>query len=177
MPATLLQKCGISELDVVSKHLPATNPTLTRSSKFARLSVLGLDGDHYFSLLKLYFIILVCRFFPSGDAFATGSDDASCRLFDLRADREMNIYTHDNILCGITSVAFSISGRLLFSGYDDYNCNVWDTLRGERVGVLLGHDNRVSCLGVASDGMAMCTGSWDTTLKVKPVVTLRCLLI
>ncbi|KAF9212758.1 guanine nucleotide-binding protein subunit beta 1 [Podila verticillata] len=106
------------------------------------------------------------QFFPNGDAFGTGSDDASCRLFDLRADREMNIYTHDNILCGITSVAFSISGRLLFSGYDDYNCNVWDTLRGERVGVLMGHDNRVSCLGVASDGMAMCTGSWDTTLKV-----------
>ncbi|GJJ71212.1 guanine nucleotide-binding protein G(I)/G(S)/G(T) subunit beta-1 [Entomortierella parvispora] len=106
------------------------------------------------------------QFFPSGDAFATGSDDASCRLFDLRADREMNIYTHDNILCGITSVAFSISGRLLFSGHDDYNCNVWDVLRAERVGVLMGHDNRVSCLGVASDGMAMVTGSWDATLKV-----------
>ncbi|KAF9923524.1 Guanine nucleotide-binding protein G(I)/G(S)/G(T) subunit beta-1 [Modicella reniformis] len=108
----------------------------------------------------------VMRFFPNGDAFGTGSDDASCRLFDLRADREMNIYTHDNILCGITSVAFSISGRLMFAGYDDFNCNVWDTLRGERVGVLMGHENRVSCLGVASDGMAMCTGSWDTTLKV-----------
>ncbi|KAK3830013.1 MAG: WD40-repeat-containing domain protein [Linnemannia gamsii] len=106
------------------------------------------------------------QFFPNGDAFGTGSDDASCRLFDLRADREMNIYTHDNILCGITSVAFSISGRLMFAGYDDYNCNVWDTLRSDRVGVLMGHENRVSCLGVASDGMAMCTGSWDTTLKV-----------
>ena len=64
------------------------------------------------------------RFFPNGDAFGTGSDDASCRLFDLRADRELNQYTHDNILCGITSVAFSISGRLLFAGYDDFNCNV-----------------------------------------------------
>jgi WD40 repeat protein len=110
--------------------------------------------------------IYAIRFFPNGDAFGTGSDDASCRLFDLRADREMNIYTHDNILCGITSVAFSISGRLMFAGYDDYNCNVWDTLRSDRVGVLMGHENRVSCLGVASDGMAMCTGSWDTTLKV-----------
>ena len=54
----------------------------------------------------------------------------------------------------------------MFAGYDDYNCNVWDTLRSDRVGVLMGHENRVSCLGVASDGMAMCTGSWDTTLKV-----------
>jgi len=106
------------------------------------------------------------QFFPNGEAFATGSDDASCRLFDLRADRELNQYTHDNILCGITSVAFSISGRLLFAGYDDFNCNVWDTLKGERVGVLQNHDNRVSCLGVSSDGMALCTGSWDSLLKI-----------
>lgn len=107
-------------------------------------------------------------FFPNGDAFATGSDDASCRLFDLRADRELNQYTHDNVLCGITSVAFSASGRILFAGYDDFNCNVWDTLKGERVGVLAGHENRVSCLGVSSDGMALCTGSWDSMLKVCP---------
>lgn len=106
------------------------------------------------------------RFFPNGDAFATGSDDASCRLFDIRADRELNAFTHDNILCGITSVAFSISGRILFGGYDDWTCNVWDTLKGERVGVLTGHENRVSCLGVSSDGMALCTGSWDSTLRV-----------
>jgi len=106
------------------------------------------------------------QFFPSGTAFGTGSDDASCRLFDIRADRELMQYTHDNILCGITSVAFSISGRFLFAGYDDFNCNVWDSLKGERVGTLQGHENRVSCLGVSSDGMALCTGSWDSQLKI-----------
>nr|CAG8487645.1 15375_t:CDS:2 [Entrophospora candida] len=94
------------------------------------------------------------------------SDINAVQLFDLRADRELNQYTHDHILCGITSVAFSISGRLLFAGYDDYNCNVWDTLKGERVGVLAGHDNRVSCLGVSEDGMALSTGSWDSLLRV-----------
>ena len=87
-------------------------------------------------------------------------------MFDLRADRELNTYAHNNILCGVTSVGFSASGRLLFAGYDDYNCNVWDVLKGERVGVLAGHENRVSCLGVSADGMALCTGSWDGLLKV-----------
>ena len=29
-----------------------------------------------------------------------------------------------------------------------------------------GHTNRVSCLALAADGDALCTGSWDTTLKV-----------
>ena len=69
------------------------------------------------------------------------------------------------MLCGITSVAFSVSGRLLFAGYDDFECKVWDTLRGERVGSLSGHENRVSCLGVSNDGISLCTGSWDSLVS------------
>lgn len=80
--------------------------------------------------------------------------------------QELMMYSHDMIVCGITSVAFSKSGRLLLAGYDDFNCNVWDTLKGERVGVLTGHDNRVSCLGVSEDGLAIATGSWDSFLKI-----------
>lgn len=91
-------------------------------------------------------------------------------------------------VCGITSVAFSVSGRLLFAGYDDFECKVrfmhvllstcdidiiqvWDVLRGERVGTLQGHDNRVSCLGVSNDALSLCTGSWDS------MVSLMCFLI
>lgn len=74
------------------------------------------------------------QFFPNGSAFATGSDDATCRLFDLRADQELGLYCHDNIICGITSVAFSRSGRLLLAGYDDFNCNIWDAMKGDRAG-------------------------------------------
>ena len=33
------------------------------------------------------------KYHPSGDAIGTGSDDATCRLFDLRADRQVAIYT------------------------------------------------------------------------------------
>lgn len=88
-------------------------------------------------------------------------------------------------VCGITSVAFSVSGRLLFAGYDDFECKVstellwdvdfwyalipyqvWDVLRGEKVGTLQGHDNRVSCLGVSNDAMSLCTGSWDSMVSV-----------
>lgn len=106
------------------------------------------------------------KFFPNGNAFATGSDDTSCKLFDIRADTELMEYTSDNILCGITSVDFSNSGRLLFAGYDDYVCYAWDTLTGERAASLIAHQNRVSCLGVSSDGYALCTGSWDSLLRL-----------
>jgi len=107
----------------------------------------------------------VC-FFPNGTSFGTGSDDASCRLFDIRADTELRTYKAESILCGITSVSYSLSGRFLFAGYDDYNCNVWDTLKGDRVVSLQGHTNRVSCLEVSPNGMALCTGSWDSQLKI-----------
>ena len=44
----------------------------------------------------------------------------------------------------------------------DFVIQVWDTLRGEKVGSLNGHENRVSCLGVSNDGISLCTGSWDS---------------
>ena len=28
------------------------------------------------------------------------------------------------------------------------------------------HEGRISCLGLSADGSALCTGSWDTNLKV-----------
>lgn len=105
-------------------------------------------------------------FFPDGQAFASGSDDSSCRLFDIRAYDQVCKYADEKILCGITSVAFSLSGKLLFAGYDDYNCNAWDTQHAELVEQLAGHDNRVSCIGVSKNGKALCTGSWDTLLKI-----------
>ena len=88
---------------------------------------------HHHCSLELN-ISISFQFFPNGYAFATGSDDATCRLFDIRSDQELAMYSHDNIICGITSVAFSKSGRLLLAGYDDFNCNVWDSMRSERLG-------------------------------------------
>lgn len=105
-------------------------------------------------------------FFPNSQAFATGSDDCTSRLFDIRADQEIAVYKHANVNSGITSVAFSKSGAILFAGYDDFNCHAWDTLKTERNQLLSGHDNRISCLGVTEDGMALATGSWDTLIKI-----------
>ena len=161
-----------------------------------------------------YFIFLFpcLQFFPNGNAVITGSDDATCKLHDLRADQDLITYQDSTIMCGVTSLAPSLSGRLILAGYDDFNVNIWDTLKSERVGeyrwktevtwipgfntwngikcsnlvfsvelfpanvvfflpcggsgVLAGHDNRVSCIGVSSDGMACCTGSWDSFLKI-----------
>jgi WD40 repeat protein len=66
-------------------------------------------------------------------------------------------------------VAFSNTGRILFAGYDDYNCYGWDTQLGTLVAEMKSHENRVSCLGVTKDGKALCTGSWDTLVRTAPL--------
>jgi guanine nucleotide-binding protein G(I)/G(S)/G(T) subunit beta-1 len=74
------------------------------------------------------------------------------RLFDLRADQQVACYAVDPPSpeappMGVSSVAFSGSGRLLFGGYYDNVVRVWDTLRCECVGVLAGHEQRVASIG------------------------------
>ena len=86
------------------------------------------------------------RFSPNGAAFAIGSDDASRRLFDIRADREFNTFTRDDIFCGITSVAFFVSG--------EYNGRILNVqrlgyLRSRKVHALAGHENSIGCSGVS----------------------------
>lgn len=46
---------------------------------------------------------------------------------------------------------------------------MWDLTRGEKVGSLVGHENRVSCLGVSNDGISLCTGSWDSVVSIIPI--------
>jgi len=105
--------------------------------------------------------------FPDGNAFATGSDDNTCRMFDMRCWGEVNTFGDEKLPVPITSVSYSHSGRYLFGGYDDFSARVWDVIKGELLEpVLQSHEKRVSCIGVSGHGQALCTGSWDDSLKI-----------
>jgi len=106
-------------------------------------------------------------YFPNFLAFACGGEDGISRLFDLRSDRELQTYNPDGKPSGVTSVDFSKSGRYLFCGCDDATVQVFDSLSGKKLWALDGgHDQRVSCLSVNTEGSALLTGSWDNLLKV-----------
>lgn len=106
------------------------------------------------------------RFFPDGNAVASASDDTTCRLYDLRALQEVQLYTNDVISAASTSLAFSKSGRLMFAGYANGVCEIWDVLEGRVMAGLEGHTARISGVDVSTDGQAVCTSSWDETLRV-----------
>ena len=64
------------------------------------------------------------QFFPNGNAFGTGSDDASCRLFDIRADRELASYQ----VRTVTSWIHQIFG-LLICAMTDSRASLWYYIR------------------------------------------------
>ena len=119
------------------------------------------------------------RYMSNGHCVVSGSDDGCCRLFELRAERSLDTYEATEATgpaLSITSVALSRSGRLIFAGNEGRTC-VWDVLDTTRISKearahhiplssLKGHRNKVSCVGVSSDGVGLCTGSWDQTLKL-----------
>ncbi|RZR90217.1 hypothetical protein BHM03_00018064 [Ensete ventricosum] len=68
-------------------------------------------------------------------------------------------------------------GVTLFLGVSNYlnlvRLSPFLTLQGHTGKVVLNlgelqnsHEGRISCLGLSSDGSALCTGSWDKNLKV-----------
>ncbi|KAG2318617.1 hypothetical protein Bca4012_055180 [Brassica carinata] len=162
--------------DVLSVSISESNPTRfisgscdttarlwdTRAASRAVTTFHGHKGD-----------VNIVKFLPDGYRFGTGSEDGTCRLYDIRTGHQLQVYQPqgggENL--PVTSIAFSASGRLLFAGYANNNtCYVWDTLLGEVI-LDLGelqdsHKNRISCLGMSADGSALCTGSWDSNLKI-----------
>ena len=106
------------------------------------------------------------KWLTNGCSFVAASDDGIVRLFDIRADQEISQYSYEFPAAGVSSVDTSYSGRIIFAGYDDFNVILWDTLLGEPLAVLSSHQAKVSCLGVDKDGVTLCTGSWDSTLKI-----------
>lgn len=131
-PATLHQAVDVAGTPCADRPSLATNPTSTpwlcSGRSWASPSLPGSWPSlrpHPHSGRD------VLQFFPNGYAFTTGSDDSHAALFDLQAGPELLMYSHDNIICGITSVASRSAGCCLRATM--INCNIWDAMKGHRV--------------------------------------------
>jgi guanine nucleotide-binding protein G(I)/G(S)/G(T) subunit beta-1 len=110
--------------------------------------------------------LIYFSFLANGLAFGSASDDSTCRLWDVRAFRELAKFAVNGNSNPASGLAFSSSGRYMFTVYNDINCVVWDTLRGDICGELKGHTQRITSIGLSTDGCALATGSWDNSIRV-----------
>jgi len=100
------------------------------------------------------------------DAFVTGSEDGSCRMFDMRAMKCVQLYgtpSEEDDDTTVTVVNMSKSGRLLFAGDNQGGVTVYDMLTAEVVESLNYHNAEMSVIEMSHDGLCLATGSRSTT--------------
>ncbi|XP_063713451.1 guanine nucleotide-binding protein subunit beta-like [Symsagittifera roscoffensis] len=110
-------------------------------------------------------------YFPNGYAFATASEDSSVSLFDIRSNAQISKSDETGAGNSACSLAFSKSGRLVFVGYSSSPYLAAIDIINHSTHINFSpasrvHTSRVSSLGVTDDGYALCTASWDGTLRI-----------
>jgi WD40 repeat protein len=105
-------------------------------------------------------------FSPDGATLASGSEDQTVRLWDLRDPS-----APPTILRGheasVWSVAFSPDGATLASGSEDQTVRLWDlTDPAAPPTILRGHEASVLSVAFSPDGATLASGSDDQTVRL-----------
>eukprot|EP00535_Pseudo-nitzschia_heimii_P001797 CAMPEP_0197174426 /NCGR_PEP_ID=MMETSP1423-20130617/951_1 /TAXON_ID=476441 /ORGANISM="Pseudo-nitzschia heimii, Strain UNC1101" /LENGTH=364 /DNA_ID=CAMNT_0042623355 /DNA_START=100 /DNA_END=1194 /DNA_ORIENTATION=+ len=114
-----------------------------------------------------------------GKSFVSCSEDGTVRVWDLRAYGEVSQFGQLDDMndrdpfsdgdAGFTSITASKSGRLVFCGHSEGSVVCYDVLGSTTDPAYVlssAHEEYISCLKISPCGDALCTGSWDFTLKI-----------
>jgi WD40 repeat protein len=102
-------------------------------------------------------------FSRDGTRIATGSDDATTKVWDAQSGKELLTLSVGSI---VNSIAFSPDGTRIATGSADATARVWDAQGGKELLTLKGHSYSVNSVAFSSDGRRILTGSTDDTARV-----------
>lgn len=100
--------------------------------------------------------------------FASGAEDSTIRLYDLRVGKELLIYQDQESYDPIYSISFSKSGRLIFAGTENSALKIWDTLNGPEKHSMLdcGYKKSISFVTFSEDYNLLLVGDQDGDFKI-----------
>ncbi|KAG2743279.1 WD40 repeat-like protein [Suillus brevipes Sb2] len=107
---------------------------------------------------------------PDGRRIITCSSDGSLRLWDLKSGTQIGEDWRDQ-KTGVWSMALSVNGEIVASGYEDGKVRLWDIETKKVIAKWKGHSDVVCALCWSADGERVASGSHDGTARVWDVKT------
>ncbi|CAD8099983.1 unnamed protein product [Paramecium sonneborni] len=110
----------------------------------------------------------VC-FSPDGNTLASGSEDYSVRLWDVKTGQQKaKLNGHSE---SVRSVCFSPDGTILGSSSTDSSIRLWYAQDGKQKAKLDGHNGTVWSICFSPDGTTLASGSTDYSIRLWDVKT------